>query len=496
MSSLLDELATLDGVGTADLIRSGEVTAVEVTEAAIGRIEELNPTLNAVITPMYEQALTAASRIDTDAPLAGVPFLAKDLITEIDGVPFSEGSRFVAGTLSPYTSELVHRWRRAGLVVLGKTNTPEFGMVPTCEPLLHGPTRNPWDLDRSTSGSSGGSAAAVASGMVPLAHGNDMGGSIRYPASACGLFGLKPTRARNPLGPEYGDLAGGWGVEHALTRTVRDSATLLDATHGPDLGDPYPAPTPVRPFAAEVGAAPGRLRIGFTARTPEGVLPHPDCTAALDDAVELCQSLGHELIEVDLPGLTSDVGAAIATIYCAATAWIIDYWTDRLGRTPGSDDLEPLTRAYLETGREVAAAAYLRAQERCQRFAREVARFLTGVDVWLTPTLSSPPELIGAITSTPEKPMRALDVGGKTVAYAGVVANITGNPAMSVPLFSNAGGLPIGVHFLGRFGDEATLFRLAAQLEAARSWTDRRPAFHAANRSNLSDTPAIVRASA
>jgi amidase len=480
VTSLVDELAMADGVATADLVRSGELSAIEVTEAAITRIEALNPTLNAVITPMFEQALAAASRVDTSAPLAGVPFLAKDLIVEIEGVPFSEGSRFVHGAVSPYTSEIARRWRRAGLVVLGKTNTPEFGMVPACEPVLHGPTRNPWDLDRSTSGSSGGSAAAVASGMVPLAHGNDLGGSLRYPASACGLFGLKPTRARNPLGPEYGDAASGWAVEHAMTRTVRDSAALLDATSGPDLGDPYPAPVPARPFAAEVGADPGRLRIGFTSRTPEGAVPHPDCAAALADAVALCESLGHEVVEAELPGLTADVGASIGTIFCAATDWIVQYWTDRLGRAPGEDDLEPLTRAYWEIGRTVSAAAYLRAQERCQRFAREVARFLGDIDVWLTPTLSTPPERIGAITSTVEEPMRALQVGGKTVAYAGVVANITGNPAMSVPLFWTAAGLPIGVHFLGRFGDEATLFRLAAQLETARPWAGRLPPVHAA----------------
>jgi amidase len=352
-------------------------------------------------------------------------------------------------------------------------------MVPACEPVLHGPTRNPWDLNRSTSGSSGGSAAAVASGMVPIAHGNDLGGSLRYPASACGLFGLKPTRARNPLGPEYGDAVGGWAVEHALTRTVRDSAVLLDLTSGPDLGDPYPAPALPRPFAAEVGTDPGRLRIGFTARTPEGVVPHPDCAAALHDGVALCESLGHEVVEADLPGLTAEVSASIGTIFCAATAWIIQYWSERLGRDPGEGDLEPLTRAYWNIGRAVPAAEYMRAQDRCQRLAREVARFLSRVDVWLTPTLSAPPERIGAITSTPEEPMRALEVGGRTVAYAGVVANITGNPAMSVPLYWNADGLPIGLHVLGRFGDEATLLRLAAQLEAARPWADRRPPVHA-----------------
>jgi amidase len=377
-------------------------------------------------------------------------------------------------------TELVVRLLRAGLIILGKTNTPEFGMAPTAEPQLFGPTRNPWDPGRSTSGSSGGSAAAVASGMVAMGHGNDLGGSIRYPASACGLFGLKPTRGRNPLGPEYGDAVSGWAVEHALTRSVRDSAALLDATSGPDLGDPYPAPGTARPFLDEVGAAPGRLRIGFTDRTPEGIPGHPDCCAALEDAAALCASLGHELVEVDLPGLTPEVGSAIGTVFTAATAWIVGYWIRKLGRRPEADELEPLTRAYWDMGRNVTAADYLLAIGDCQAFSRTVAGFLTDVDVWLTPTLSTPPLELGEIVSTAEEPLRALERGGPTVAYAGVVANITGNPAMSVPLFWNGDGLPIGVHVLGRYGDEATLFRLAAQLEAARPWAGRRPAVTAA----------------
>ena len=296
------EMAGLDAVAQAELVRRGEVTAAELVGWAIERIEDLNPILNAVITPMYDQALAAAAMTPSTGRLAGVPYLVKDLIAEVAGVPFSEGSRFLRGHVSHFDSELVLRLRRAGLVIVGKTNTPEFGMAPTCEPVLHGPTRNPWDTTRSTSGSSGGSAAAVAARMVPMAHGNDLGGSIRYPASACGLFGLKPTRARNPLGPEYGDAVNGWACEHALTRTVRDSAVLLDATAGPALGDPYGLSAPVRPFAGEVGRDPGRLRIGYTAVTPEGRPAHPDCVAALDDAVALCASLGHELVEAGLPG--------------------------------------------------------------------------------------------------------------------------------------------------------------------------------------------------
>ena len=479
MTSAAVEVATLDAVAQADLVRSGQVTATELVQGAIERIEALNPTLNAVITRMFDSALAAARAVPRDAPLAGVPFLAKDLVVEIAGIPFHEGSRFLRDHVSSYDSEIVRRWRKAGLMILGKTNCPEFGMVPATEPLLAGATRNPWDVSRSTSGSSGGSAAAVASGMVPLAHGNDAGGSLRYPASACGLFGLKPTRARNPLGPEYGDAIAGWACEHALTRTVRDSAVLLDATAGPDVGDPYPAPVPARPFAAEVGADPGRLRIGHTARTPEGVAAHPDCVVALEDASALLTDLGHELVEAELPGLTPEVGESIGTVFMATTDWIVRYWVDRMGREPGPDDLEPLTRAYREQGRSISGGRFLQAVETCQRFGRTVARFLTGVDVWLTPTMSSPPPPIGEITSTDDDPWRAARNGGSTVAFAGVVANITGNPAMSVPLCWNADGLPIGVHVLGRFGDEVTLFRLAAQLEQARPWAHRWPTVHA-----------------
>lgn len=475
------EIARLDATGQADLVRRGAVTATELVTWAIERIERLNPTLNAVVTPTFESALAAAAT-NPIGPFAGVPFLLKDLVAESAGVRFGEGSKFLRDNVSGVDSELVRRLRRAGLISLGKTNTPEFGMVPTCEPALHGRTRNPWDPNRSTSGSSGGSAAAVAAGLVPMAHGNDIGGSLRYPASACGVFGLKPTRARNPLGPEYGDIVGGWAVEHALTRSVRDSAALLDATCGPGVGDPYPAPTPARPFRAEVGADPGRLRIAYTPRVPDGSPGHPDCVAALDDAVALCTELGHDVIEADLPGLTEEVGTAIGTVFNATTAWVLRYWIRRVGRRPRHTELEPLTRAYWEAGERVSAADYLLAMQDLQSFARTVARFLSGVHLWLTPTMSSPPVPLGEITSTQDRPLRALDNGAPTVAYPLVVANVTGNPAMSVPLWWNAAGLPIGVHFLGRFGDEATLFRLAAQLESARPWHTRVPPLHADHR--------------
>jgi amidase len=429
----MPDLAQLDATAQAELVRRGDVTALELVEAAIARIEALNPMLNAVITPMFERARSVAQANPTGR-FGGVPYLLKDLALEIEGVRFCEGSAFLREHVSSYTSELVTRVERAGLVVVGKTNTPEFGMAPACEPALFGATRNPWDTTRSTSGSSGGSAAAVASGMVPFAHADDLGGSIRYPASACGLFGLKPTRARTPLGPEYGDVVSGWDCEHAITRSVRDCAALLDATAGPGLGDPYGAPPPARPFAAEVGADPGPLRIAWSPRTADGTLGHPDCVAALDDAVALCASLGHELVEADLPGLTEPVVAAIGTVFNAATAWIVRDWARRLGREPGPDDLEPLTRFFWEAGEEVRAFEYLLAIEDLQAFARGVAGFLSGFDAYLTPTMSEPPAPIGQITSTPDHPTRALERGGRTIAYAGVVANITGNPAMSVPL--------------------------------------------------------------
>ena len=468
------DLADLDGVAQADLVARGDVTATELVEAAIARIEAFNPALNAVVYPSFDEALAVAATNPT-GPFGGVPYLLKDLIVERAGTPFSEGSRFLAGHVSTFTSELAARLERAGLVIVGRTNTPEFGMAPTCEPVLHGPARNPWDPGRSTAGSSGGAAAAVASGMVPMAHANDLGGSIRYPASACGLFGLKPTRARIPLGPQYGDVLSGGGCEHVLTRTVRDSAAVLDATHGPAPGDPYPAPPVARPFVHEVGADPGRLRVAYSRVTPEGPLGHPDCLAALDDAVALLDALGHEVTEVAFTGITPEVGAAFGTMINAAMAWIMDYWVRELGRAPGPDELEPATRALWEAGRGVSAADYLHAVEEMQRFSRGVAQFLADVDMWLTPTLSAPPLPIGVMVSTDDDPLGGLAKGGETVRYAGVIANVTGNPAMSVPLWWNGDGLPIGVHFLGRFGDEATLFRLASQLEAARPWTDRRP---------------------
>lgn len=465
--------ATFDAVAQADLVHRRQLRPLDLVHDAIERIEALNPTINAVVTTDYDRAVETAARTDPDLPFAGVPILLKDLCVEADGMRFCEGSRFLRDHVSHGDQEYVRRLRRAGFVILGKTNTPEFGMAPTTETRLFGATANPWHLGHTTGGSSGGSAAAVAAGMVPLAHGNDAGGSIRIPASACGLFGLRPTRARNSLGPRYGDAFGGMVSEHVLTRTVRDSAALLDVTSGAAVGDPYWAPPHSGTWAAEVGRSPGRLRIAFTRRTADGELGHPEVLASLDQAVELLTDLGHELFERDLHELTPEVGSAIGRMYGAATDWIVRYWAAELGREPEPDELEPLTRLYRERGKRVGGGELLMAVTTIQQFTRAVAAATDGpdgFDVWLSPTLAEPPPRLGELVATEEDPTVAEARSARFVAFPLVVANLTGRPAMSVPTAWNDDGLPIGVHFLGPFGGEAVLLRLAGQLEGARPW--------------------------
>ncbi len=469
----------LDATAQADLVRRGGATAIELVDAAIGHIERLNPTLNAVVTPMFEHAREAASGPIPDGPFAGVPFLLKDFLAEYAGVGFTEGTAFLRDYVPAEDSELVKRYKRAGLIVVGKTNTPELAIGATTEPRLFGPTHNPWDTTRTPGGSSGGSAAAVAAGMVTMAHGNDAGGSIRIPASCCGVFGLKPTRARNPLGPHYGDLFSGLVVEHALTRSVRDSAALLDATSGPDLGDPYWAPPPARPFLQEVGAEPGRLRIAFTTQTPLGTEVHPDCVAAARNAAGLCVELGHEVVEAS-PAMDAELlWQAFTTVLSAGFAWVVADWGRRTVRTPTAEFFEPFVWAFSNKGRQLSAPDYLLALQDLQRLTRDVARFFLDHDVWLTPTLGEPPVPIGTFSFSGDDTSGedAIKLRRRVAAFSPFtyISNITGQPAMSVPLYWNADGLPVGTHFVGRFGDEATLFRLAAQLEAARPWDGRRP---------------------
>jgi len=465
----LDEFAWLDATAQAELVRTKQVKPLELVDAAIARIERLNPSVNAVVTPMYDEARELAAGPLPDGPFAGVPFLLKDLGALYRGARYTAGSAFLKDWVSPMDTELVARYRRAGLVVLGKSNTPELGLVPTTEPALFGPTRNPWDLTRTAGGSSGGAAAAVAAGMVPFAHGSDGGGSIRIPASCCGLFGLKVSRGRNPRNPDLG-----LSVDHVLTRSVRDSAALLDATAGPAPGDPYWAPPPARPYIEEVGADPGRLRIAFTAAAPTGVPVHPDCVAAVEDAAALCADLGHVVTEAPAPIDGPAFARAFTGFWAAMCATTVDSLAQLTGRTPTPEQFEPFTWALAELGRQRSAPEHLLAVVHLQAVAAAMAAFFTEYDLWLTPTVSQPPPPLGSFEAPPDNPLAPLARSGAFVPFT-PPANAIGAPAMSVPLYWNGEGLPVGVQFVGRFGDEATLLRLAAQLEQARPWAKRRP---------------------
>jgi amidase len=437
-------------------------------------IEQLNPQLNAVITPMYDEARKAARSAIPDGPFAGVPYLIKDLLAAYKGVPMCFGTRNLRNYIPDYDSEIITRYKKAGLIAVGKTNTPELGLLPTTEPIMFGPSRNPWDLDRITGGSSGGSAAAVASGMIPVAHGSDGGGSIRIPSSCCGVFGLKPTRGRNPLGPDFGDIMSGLVAEHVLTRSVRDSAALLDATMGYDAGDPYVAPPPLRPYLQEVGMKPGRLRIAFMPCTPRGEAYADDCLKGLMDAVQLCTELGHDLVEANPIFDAQQLLRAFTVIWAAGCGANIEGICLLTGKKPSRSQYEPITWGLYKLGQRFKAADYLRAIQTLQRTAREIGRFFADFDILMTPVLGEPPVPIGTFDSTPEDPLKGWRRTASFVPFT-PICNATGQPAASVPLYWNTAGLPIGIHFVGRYGDEATLFRLASQLEEARPWKDRRP---------------------
>ena len=491
----MNDYSSYDGLALAEMVRNREVSPRELVAAAIERIEALNPQVNAVVHKMFDSALRQAEGAIGDGPFHGVPFMLKDLLSWYSGEPITSGSRLYQGWKPPHDTEIVRRYRNAGLIVVGKTNTPEFGLTPYTEPELFGPTRNPWDTSRTTGGSSGGSAAAVASGMVPWAGGGDGGGSIRIPASCCGLFGLKPTRGRTPVGPIAGEIWQGAVVEHSLTRSVRDSAAMLDAISGPEVGSPYYLTPPERPFLSEVGADPGRLRIAFTSKPLLGHTVHADCKAALADAASLLESLGHELVEAAPPVDREEFNRAFLTVVCGElTADLVE--AKRLtGRTPGPGNVEFTTWALNLLGGELSAGVFVSAERYLRKASREVGRFFTDYDVLLTPTMSVPPFPVGSL-QPPAHERAILKVFGRLRAGAALkvfgaleqaaekifdvipyppLFNVTGQPGMSVPLYWNAENLPIGVQVVARYGDEATLFRLAGQLEAARPWKDRRP---------------------
>lgn len=494
MNTPFAEYTRYDGLGLAELVRKREVSPSELVETAIEHIEAVNPRLNAVIHTMYEQARAAAARPLPPGPFAGVPFLLKDLVALIAGVPISAGCRAVHGLVPDCDSTMIERYRAAGLVFVGKTNTPELGVAVVTEPELFGPTHNPWDLTRSPGGSSGGSGAAVAARLVPVASGSDGGGSLRIPASACGVFALKPSRGRNPCGPERGDLWHGLACEHVISRSVRDSAAMLDVTAGPDPGAPYHAPPATRPFLDEVGVDPGRLRIAFTTRSLLGSHVARECVDGVEQTARLLAELGHD-VEEAAPSIDREpFTRAFLTVVSVQIAAELDEIAHLRGQ-PVSGQVEPITRAMELFGRTVGATELERTFRLLHRASRQIGAFFQRHDVLLTPTLSRPPLTTGGLQPTPIehallRTMSVLRAGSlmkrfqliekmapKFFDYAGFtpVFNVTGQPAMSVPLVWSQDGLPIGMQLAGRYGDEATLLRLAAQLESARPWADRRP---------------------
>ncbi len=470
-----DDTTWLDATAQAELVRRNEVSASELVGAAITRIEKLNPQLNAVIHELFDQARTAAAGLLPDGPFRGVPFLLKDLMAELAGTPFSEGMDFAGDYRSTVTQTLTQRYLDAGFVICGKTNAPELGILPTTEPRRFGASRNPWDTAHSTGGSSGGSAAAVASGMVPVAHANDGGGSIRIPASCCGLVGLKPTRGRNSLAPQYGDVMGGLVCEHVVSRSVRDSAAILDTTSGPVPGDPYWAP-PRRgaSFAAAAEVPTHRLRIAVLVASPTGSDVHPDCVAATRAAAVLCESLGHHMDEAALDVDGDAFVADFVNAWAAGNAWAVADWEARLGRAATEPEFEPLTWALVELGRSLTAPQHLTAVQGLQKASRRIAAAFESFDLLLTPTLAEPPAPLGTFDSPPGEPLAGLFRAAAYVPFTPPF-NVTGQPAISLPLHWNEVGLPIGVQFVGRLGDEETLLGLAGELEGAAPWSARRP---------------------
>ncbi len=467
----------LDATAQAELVRTNQVSPAELVDEAIDRIEELNGSLNAVITPLFEKARAQAAGPLPDGPFKGVPLLLKDLLCTTEGDLMAGGTRLLKelGYRAPHDTYLAERFKRAGFVVLGKTNTPELGILPTTEPDAFGPTRNPWHPDHSTGGSSGGSAAAVSSGMVSVAHGNDGGGSIRIPASECALVGLKPTRGRTSLGPDLGDVMGGLVCEHVLTRSVRDTAAILDAVAGAAPGDPYVAPAPAGSFLEAASSDPGPLRVGLFTEPATGAA-HPDCVAAAEETARILESLGHRVEVAHPPALDEpDFAANFITLWSIDTAAEVEYWSVTLRRHVKPDELESLTWALVEMGRSFSGPQALLALGWLQGYARRVQQWwVDGFDLLLTPTIAEPPPLLGQFGSPPDNPLAGLFRAGALVPFTPPF-NVTGQPAISLPLYWNGEGLPIGSQLVASFGREELLISVAARLEEASPWAGRRP---------------------
>lgn len=471
-----------DATALAGLVRRKQVSPRELVVAALSAVERLNPQLNAVCQVFAEEALGEAENVSLGAPFAGVPFLIKDLTIQMPGKRCDSGSRFAQGIVADHETELMRRFRRSGVITIGKTTTPELGAKVVTESELTGYTRNPWSLAHTPGGSSGGSSAAVAAGIVPLAHGNDGLGSIRIPASNCNLFGLKPTRQRTPSGPRQGELSGGRAVEFVMSRSVRDSAVMLDCVHGIDAGAPHCAPTPDRPFAQAAAEAPPSLRIAFMTKTFSGARVDPECGDAVLEAAKLCAGFGHQVEEARLDVGWDSFYPALIAGGCASAAAGIVMLGDALARTPSPDNLEPFTWLVYERGRQMSAVDYFQALAEFARVQRVLGTYFATVDILLTPVLTRPPARVGEQSLPPVSVEEAWhDFGGDGYSPFAGLFNITGQPAASIPFAMSKEGLPIGIHAVARFGDEATIFSLASQIESARPWHRRLPPLHASN---------------
>jgi amidase len=490
------EYQQYDATGLAGLVRRGDVTPRELLENALAIAEKVNPRINAIIHPLYEEGYRMVDELPTEAPLRGVPFLLKDLTLEWSGTPLRSGNKGYLQYISSADSHYVERCRAAGLVFFGKTNTPEFGLTPFTESAASGPAHNPWNLKHSTGGSSGGSAAAVAAGIVPAATASDGGGSIRIPASCCGLFGLKPSRGRVSLGPQVGESWAGAVAEGSVTRTVRDSALLLDLVSGYEPGDPYKIQVPDRPYTQEVGTPTEKLRIGFSTLHPlPGQQVHADCVRAVEKAARLLLSLGHEVEEVPIPYKPDMFLEAFLPIIVGETAATLRHLSRWLGRPVGKSDVELNTWLMAKLGEVFTAADYAHALYKWNELSRTMAVFHQQYDLLLTPVLSRPPIRIGELQNTAQENMmlKVLQTTGgyqflkgskvieqvaeRTFSYIPytTLANMTGQPSMSVPMHWTDTNLPVGVMFTGRMGEEDLLFRLAGQLEQAQPWAHLRP---------------------
>ncbi len=491
----IKEYVKYDALGLAELVKKKKVSAAELVEEAITRIEAGNPKLNAVIHTMYDIGRKAAKGKLPDGPFTGVPFALKDLLDAYAGVPLTGGCRAYRNFVPSRDSELVARYKRAGLVVIGKTNLPEFGLVAYTEPDLFGPCRNPWDLERTPGGSSGGSAAAVAAGFIPMASGGDGGGSIRIPSANCALFGLKPSRGRNPTGPDYGELWQGATVGHVISRSVRDSAAALDSLNGPDPGAPYAIAPPERPYAQEIKKDPGKLRIAFSSVSPVGKGVDKECVDTVKKTAKLLAGLGHKVEEAAPPVAFRELAIGYFTMYLGEMAADVRIVKDTFGRKAAKREVELVTRTLALLGRAVSSGEFVAAIREWDKAARVMGTFFEKYDLFLTPTTARPPVKIGELKPKPAevvlmKIVNALGAG-KLMKATGIVeqlaidnlaatpftqlANLTGLPAMSVPMHWTKDGLPCGAHFVAPFGQEARLLRLAAQLEKAAPWFDRRP---------------------